>query len=166
MGREVAQLYVSLMMMKFTNVMCTSFTKLILFLLRVSSFNTLFPSFHKMLYATHIKFLAKVSELLMHTVFQLIVIICKVASSECILLGPKVGSWRVLNWDCREDDWEQSTQLLQLFSLSAHMCCLVLSWRRRTWVFQFWWTFWIHCFNFFSFACIALGWLWHLFPSI
>jgi hypothetical protein len=104
--------------------MCTFFTKLILFLLRVSSINTLFPSFHEMLYATHVKFLAKVSELLMNTVVQLIIIICKVASSECILLGPKVGSWRALNWDCREDDREQSTQLLQLFSLSAHWCAV------------------------------------------
>lgn len=86
MGQEVAQLHVSLMMMmmKYTNVMCTSFTKLILFLLRASSINTLFPSFHEMLYATNIKFLARVPELFMHTVVQLI-IICKVVSSECIL---------------------------------------------------------------------------------
>jgi len=79
-----------MMMMKYTNVMCTSLTKLILFLLRVFSINTLFPSFHEMLYATHVKFLAKVSELLMHTVVQLI-IICKVASLDCIL-------WRATSW--------------------------------------------------------------------
>jgi hypothetical protein len=110
-----------MVMMKYTNVMCTSFTKLILFMLRVSSTNTLSPSFHELLHATHVKFLAKVSELLMHTVVQLI-FICKVASSDCILWG--VGSWRVLNWDCREDDREQSTQLLQLFSLSADWCAV------------------------------------------
>jgi len=45
-----------------------------------------------MLYATHVNFLAKVSELLMHTVVQLI-IICKVASSECILWVAK--SWKL-----------------------------------------------------------------------
>jgi len=81
-----------MVMMKYTNVMCTSFTKLRLFMLRVSSINTLFPSFHELLHATHVKFLAKVSQLLMHTVVQLI-IICKVASSDCILWGAK--SWKL-----------------------------------------------------------------------
>jgi hypothetical protein len=58
-----------------------------------------------MLYAAGVKLFAEVLELFTCAVFQLIV--CKTASSDHILQG-------ALNQDCREDEGEQSTQLLML----------------------------------------------------
>jgi hypothetical protein len=53
----------------------------------------------KTLFQSH-KLFAEASELLMHFVFQLLVIVCKTASSE----GQKDGSWSMINWNYREDE--------------------------------------------------------------
>jgi hypothetical protein len=64
--------------------------------------------------------------------------------------GQNIGSQRVLNQDCMENEGEQSTPLLQLPPLCRSMCSLT-SYSKRTWFsFPFGWFLWIHCFNFFN----------------
>jgi hypothetical protein len=50
----------------------------------------LFQVLHETLYDGRIKFFAIVSELLTHVVLQLVVVVRKTASSECILHGPNM----------------------------------------------------------------------------
>lgn len=71
-----------------------------------------FPLLLAIVYASHVKLFAEASELFTHAVFQL-VIVCKMASLECILQGAKkmvVGGR--LNQYCREDEGKQSAVLL------------------------------------------------------
>jgi hypothetical protein len=86
--------------MKFTYIMGTSFTKLRLFFHKVLFIiNTLFQPLCEVLYTSHIKLFAEASKLFTHAVFQLIVI-HKMASLEYMLRGGhKDGSGRVLNLD-------------------------------------------------------------------
>jgi hypothetical protein len=64
--------------------------------------------------------------------------------------GQKDGSWRVLNWECRDDEGELSTPLLVACIVCRLVCGLALSCTRWTcFIFLFGWTFWI-CFNFFN----------------
>jgi hypothetical protein len=74
-----------------------------------------------MLYAGRVNLFAKVSELFMYTVFQLV--ICEKALLECILQeAGKVevgGAVVVLKWDCMEDEnlihlpvWQNPSDLL------------------------------------------------------
>jgi hypothetical protein len=92
--------------MKFIYILATSFTKLTLFSHKVSiSINTLFPPLRETLYAFRVKLFAEASEFFTHAVFQVVVVVRKTASSECILQGAKKGgSRRVLNRDCWEDE--------------------------------------------------------------
>lgn len=73
--------------MKFVHFVGTSFTMLRLFSHKVSSsINTLFTHLCEMLWACSVKFFAEASELFMHLVFHLGVVL-KSASSECITQG-------------------------------------------------------------------------------
>jgi hypothetical protein len=100
---------------KLARITGTSYTKLRLFLHKVSSIiSTLFPTLHEMLNAGQLKLFLEALGLITYAVFKLI-IACKTASSECILQGPKRWKLEVLNWDSWEDKREQSpTPLLQL----------------------------------------------------
>jgi hypothetical protein len=83
--------------MKFTYIMGTFFTKFkLLFII-----NTLFPPLHQMLYASHIKVFADMSELFIHTVFQLIHCLQNSVLGLNLLKGQKDGNYRVLSRDCR-----------------------------------------------------------------
>jgi hypothetical protein len=75
--------------MQFTYMKGTSFANLKLLLHKVYFIiNTLlFPSLHKKLYARTVKSFADTSEIFTHAVFQLVVVVGKTASSECILQG-------------------------------------------------------------------------------
>jgi hypothetical protein len=103
-----------------------AFTKFRLFFHKVSFIiNTPFPPLQEMLYASCIKLLAETPEFFTHAVFQL-VIVHKTASLECLLQRAKKMEVRGgLNWDCREDEGEQSTSLLQLSSLCADWCVVL-----------------------------------------
>jgi hypothetical protein len=52
-----------------------------------------------MLYTGHIKPFAEASELFMHAMFQLFIL-----HGMASFRGQKVGSWRVLNQVCREEE--------------------------------------------------------------
>jgi hypothetical protein len=73
--------------MKFAYIISTSFAELRLVFHEVSIINTPFPPMPETLDADHIN-IAEMSELLTHAVFQL-VIVCKMALSECILQEAK-----------------------------------------------------------------------------
>jgi hypothetical protein len=51
--------------------------------------SALFPRFRETLYAGRVKHSAEAPELFWHAVFQLVVVVRKTASSECILQGAK-----------------------------------------------------------------------------
>jgi hypothetical protein len=73
--------------MNFTFIVGTSFTMLRLFSHKVSSsINKLFTHLCETLWASSVKFFAEASELFMHVVFHLVVVL-KSASSECIKQG-------------------------------------------------------------------------------
>jgi hypothetical protein len=75
--------------MKFTYIMGASITKLRLFFHTVFFIiNTLFPPMRETLYDHCVKLFAEALEHFTHAVFQLVVI-CKMASSECVLHGAK-----------------------------------------------------------------------------
>jgi hypothetical protein len=86
--------------------------------------NTLFPTSRETLYAGRLKPFAEASELFTHAVFQLIVFRKKAFPGVHPLGGQKDGNVRVLNRDCREDEWKQSTPLLQWPPLCADWCAV------------------------------------------
>jgi len=107
------------------------------------------------------------SEIFTHAVLQL-VFVRKTASSECILQGAKKdGNRRVQNRDCKEDEGEKSTHLLQLPPLCPDWCAV---WRCHAegldsgsclaGPIEF------VVLTSLMFAHIALNWLWHLSSRI
>jgi hypothetical protein len=71
--------------------MSTSFSNLIFFPPQFFFIvKTRFPPLPETLYAGRVKLFAEASELFKHAVFELVV--CKTASSECVLRGPKSGT--------------------------------------------------------------------------
>jgi hypothetical protein len=60
---------------------------------------------------------AEASELLTDAVFQLVVVGKRTSSEYILQRSQEDGSWRVLNRDCREDEAEQATPLVQLPTL-------------------------------------------------
>jgi len=103
--------------------MGTSVTKLRLFFHKVVFIiNTIVSSLHVVLYAGGSKLFTGASEL-----FVLQLVVFRKTSSECVLSGgQKHGSLLVLNQDCREDEGEQSTPLLQVPPLCTGWC---VAWR-------------------------------------
>jgi hypothetical protein len=59
---------------KFTYIMGTSFTKFRLFVHKVSIISTLYPRLHETLYAGHVELTAEVPEPFTHAVFQLVIV--------------------------------------------------------------------------------------------
>jgi len=122
-----------------TYMMGTSFTELRLFLHKVSFIiNTLLLTF---VWDTVCWLLNTLccSIRALHT--------CCVSTRSAFFRGQKDGSWKMLNWYCREDEGEQSTPLLQLPPLCNGWCGVWLSCRKRTFcTFLFGQTFRICCF--------------------
>ena len=119
-----------------------------LFLHGVFIINTLFQPILETLYAGHVKPSAEASRLYTHAVFQ-----PRRPQNGFLGVHPSVGErgggQRVLNRDCRENEGEESTPLLQC-PVGRPVCGLALSCKRTLPIFLFGRTLRICFSNFFN----------------
>jgi hypothetical protein len=109
--------------------------------------NASFSFSRETLYVCGVKPFAHLSS--SRTLFQLFV--AKRRSRSAFFRGSKFGSRKVPNRQCREDDREQFTPLLQPTPWSAKWCAVALSFRRKTRIIFLFggalWIRWCYLFN-------------------
>lgn len=116
--------------MTFTYILGTCFTELTLCFHKSPSLTTqFFPAFRETVYSGRVKLFAEVSELSTHVVF-LLVVSKKPRPVSASIRAQRDGNQRVLNWDCRDEEGEQSTPLFAIaFLVHRPVCGLALSCR-------------------------------------